>query len=66
MADHDPLVVRLTEALHAAQYRYRDRLGTWGAAVRPPASAALIEALAVELAPVFRAAAREAERDAAR
>lgn len=64
MTDHDPLVARLTEALTAAQYRYRARLGTWGAAVRLPASPALIDALAAELAPVFRAAAREAEREA--
>jgi hypothetical protein len=66
MTDPDPLAALLAEALTAAQYRYRSRLGTWGAAVSQPAPAALIDALAVELAPVFRVAAREAERESTR
>jgi hypothetical protein len=56
MTGPDPLSARLTEALTAAQHRYRTRMGMWGAAVTPPATSALIDALAVELAPVFRVA----------
>ena len=46
MTDPDPLAALLAEALTAAQYRYRSRLGTWGAAVSQPgpdAAAQLIE-----------------------
>jgi hypothetical protein len=63
MPDPDPLAACLAEALTAAQYRYRARLGTWGSAVSPAAPSALIDALAVELAPVFRVAALEAKRE---
>ena len=66
MTEPDPLVAHLVEALTAAQHRYRVRLGTWAGGASPPASSALIEVLAAELAPVFRAAAHEAQRESSR
>ncbi len=66
MNEQDPLVARLVEALTAAQHRYRARLGTWAAGASTPAPSALIDVLAAELAPVFRVAAHEAQRESSR
>jgi hypothetical protein len=59
MTNPDPLVARLSEALVAAQHRYRTQRG-WGALVFPAISSEQLDAFAAALAPIFRIAAAEA------
>lgn len=58
-SQRDPLAYLLTEALAAAQHRYRTRRG-FGAIVTPAIPLGVIEELAQALTPVIRAAAADA------
>lgn len=55
----DPLAVRLSEALEAAQHRYRTRRG-FGALVTPVIPPKVIDGFAEALAPILRQAVRDA------